>query len=121
MVGKRVSNLVVAAALAATMIFGILASQAQAALRHIDGTVVSKVAGDHTFRITTQGGGGVQIRVNGSTVFQRIAGFGALHKGMSIEVEARTTSGGLVAKHVEPRGGGGGNGAGGGHDGPSHT
>ncbi len=125
MSSKRVSVLLVTAALAATMTIGLLAAPAQAALRHIDGTVASKNADNHTFRITTQSGSHVRIRVNSGTVFQRIpGGFSGLHSGMSIEVEAQSTDSGLLAKHVETRGGGGGGGEddnGGHHDGPNHT
>jgi hypothetical protein len=126
---KRVSVLLATAALAATMTIGLLAAPAQAALRHIDGTVVSKNADNHTFRVTTQSGNRVRIRVNSGTVFQRIAGgFSGLHAGMRIEVEAQPTDNGLLAKHVETRNGGGGGGEddNGGHhgghdDGPNHT
>ncbi|HET7510492.1 MAG TPA: DUF5666 domain-containing protein [Solirubrobacterales bacterium] len=129
MSSKRVSALLVTAALAATMTIGLLAAPAQAALRHIDGTVVSKNADNQTFRITTQSGNRVRIRVNAGTVFQRIpGGFKGLHTGMSIEVEAQPTDSGLLAKHVETRGGGGGGGEddngghhGGHNDGPNHT
>jgi hypothetical protein len=119
MARKRVSALLATAALAATMMLGILATQAQAALRHIDGTFVSKNSESKTFKIRTQGGSTLRIRVNSSTFFQGIAGgFGGLHSGLAIEVEAQTTSSGLLAKHVETRGGGGGGGA---DDGPNHT
>jgi uncharacterized protein DUF5666 len=129
MFNKRVSILLATAALAATMMLGALAIQAQAALRHIDGTVLSKNSDNRTFRLTTQGGSQVRVKVTSSTVFQRIpGGFGGLHKGLRIEVEAKTTSNGLVATHVETPGGGGGggddNGGGGGggaDDGPNHT
>lgn len=112
--------------LAAALTLGLIAAPAQAALRHIDGTVVSKSSADRTFRIRTQGGSQVRIKVNSTTKFDRIAGFGALHKGMAVEVDAQQTSGGLVAKQVEPQGGNGGGGGsgGGGHgedDGPNHT
>lgn len=123
MLSKRVSVLI-AAALAALAI-SVLAVPAQAALRHIDGTVASKNASNHTFRITTQSGNKLTIRVNSATKFQRIAGgFSGLHAGMQIEVEAQQTDKGLLAKHVETRNGGGGNGGGGGggsDDGPNHT
>ena len=110
---KRVSALVVIAALAATMMLGAIAAPAQAALRHIDGTVVSKNADNHSFRIKTQSGNQVRIKVNSATRFQRIAGgFGGLGKGLAIEVEAKTTSNGLVATQVETRAGGGGGGGG---------
>ncbi|MGN6217291.1 MAG: DUF5666 domain-containing protein [Solirubrobacterales bacterium] len=120
MVSKRVYVLLATAALAATVMLGLIAGPAQAALRHIDGTVVSKNATNHTFRIATQSGNHLRIRVNSATVFQRISGFGGLHAGMRVEVEAKQTSNGLLAKHVEtPNGGGGG---GGGHDdGPNHA
>ncbi len=115
--------------IAAALTVGLIAAPAQAALRHIDGTVVSKNSADRTFKITTQGGSQVRIKVNGTTEFERIAGFGALSKGMKIEVDAQQTSNGLVAKQVEPQGGNGGGGGnddsgGGGHgggDGPNHT
>jgi hypothetical protein len=97
---------------------------AQAAVRHIDGTVVSKNAASQSFRITTQSGNQVRIKVTSSTVFQRIAGFGGLHKGLAVEVEAKSTSSGLVATKVETRSGGangGGGGGGGADDGPNHT
>jgi hypothetical protein len=130
---KRVSVLAAITALAATMILGAIAIPAQAALRHIDGTVVSKNAENQTFRITTQSGSQVRIKVTSTTKFQRISGFGGLHKGLAVEVEAKSTSNGLVATQVETRGGGGnaggaddnggGNhgGGGGNDDGPNHT
>jgi hypothetical protein len=121
---KRVSLQIAAATLGATLLLGVFALPATAALRHVDGTVVSKDASSRTFRIKTQSGNRVRIKVNGSTIFQRIAGFGGLHSGLAVEVEARSTSSGLVAIKVETRqGGGGGNdgGGGGGADGPNHT
>lgn len=59
-------------------------------------------------------------------MFERISGFGALHKGLEIEVDAKQTGSGLLAKRVEPGGnGGGGNdhggGGGGADDGPNHA
>lgn len=112
----------------------LLAPTAQAATRHIDGTVVSKDGSARTFRIATQSGT-LQIKVNGSTDFERIAGFGGLKKGLAIEVDAVKTDNGLVAKQVETQGGGGGgdddsggddHSGGGSHgggsdDGPNHT
>jgi len=124
---SRRSALLATTALAAALMVGVLALPAQAALRHIDGTVVSKSSGDRSFRISTQNGNRVPIRVNSNTQFERIAGFGALHKGMRIQVDAQRTDNGLVAKHVEPQGSGGGgsggddHGGGGADDGPNHT
>lgn len=129
MFSKRVSVLI--AAVMAALAIGVFAVPVQAALRHIDGTVVSKNASNHTFRITTQSGNKLRIRVNSATKFQRIAGgLSGLHAGMQVEVEARQTNNGLLATHVETRGGGGnggggnddnGGGSGGSDDGPNHT
>src|SRR5690242_6186435 len=133
MIRGRVALLATVVATGALTV-GLVAAPAQAALRHIDGTVVSKNSDNRTFRISTQSGNTIRIKVNGTTEFERIAGFGALHKGMRIEVDAQTTANGLVAKQVEPQGGNGGgggdddsggddhgSGGGGADDGPSHT
>ena len=128
MLTRRTASVLVIAALA----LAATALPAQAALRHIDGTVVSKNADNHSFRIRTQNGNQIRIKVTSNTRFQRLAGFGALHRGLAIEVDAKSTSNGLVATQVEPRasGGGGGTagddhggggGGGGADDGPNHT
>ena len=127
MTSSRRMALLATTALAAALTVGVLALPAQAALRHIDGTVVSKNSGDHSFRIKTQNGNRIRIRVNGKTQFERIGGFGALHKGMGIQVDAQSTDNGLLAKQIEPQAGGGsggddhGGGGGGADDGPNHT
>jgi uncharacterized membrane protein YgcG len=126
---RKRAALVVTTVLAGALAIGLLAAPAQAALRHIDGTVVSKNSDNRTFKLRTQNGNSLRIKVNGATVFERVAGFGALHKGMQIEVDAQRTDGGLVAKRVEPQGAGGGgddsggddHGGGGANDGPNHT
>jgi uncharacterized membrane protein YgcG len=127
MKGRRATP-IATAALSAALMVGVLASPASAALRHIDGTVVSKNGDNRTFKMSTQSGT-VTIKVNGTTQFDRLSGFGALHRGLAIEVDAAKTSNGLVAKQVEPQGSGGGSGGGGsddsgghgGDDGPNHT
>ncbi|HET9197708.1 MAG TPA: DUF5666 domain-containing protein [Solirubrobacterales bacterium] len=131
---RRRAALFATVALAGSLAVGLVAAPAQAALRHVDGTVVSKNAETRSFRISTQSGNTIRIKVNGTTEFERIAGFGALRKGMQIEVDARTSSNGLVAIQVEPQGGNGGgggdddsggddhgSGGGGADDGPNHT
>lgn len=126
MLRKRAA-LVTTMTIAAALAIGLLAAPAQAALRHVDGTVLSKNSDSRTFKIRTQNGNRLQIRVSGTTEFERIAGFGALRNGMRIEVDYLRTDSGLLAKQVEPQGGGGGDdGGGGGHgggndDGPNHT
>ena len=121
---RGVSTLLALTMLSGALLLAVAATQADAALRHIEGTVLSKNSSAKTFKLSTQGGSKLTIRVNASTKFQRITGgFSGLGKGMVIEVEAKSTSGGLLAKHVEPKesggsGGGGGGGHGGGADDP---
>lgn len=128
------ASLLASVVLAGALAVGLLAAPAQGALRHIDGTVVSKNSDNRTFKLRTQNGNTVRIKVNSGTEFERIAGFGGLHKGLRIEVDARTSSNGLVAIQVEPQGGNGGggggddsggedhgSGGGGADDGPNHT
>jgi len=113
--GKR-ATLIATAALAAALMVGVLAAPASAALRHVDGTVVSKNGDNRTFKMSTQSGT-LMIKVNSMTKFERLSGFGALRKGLAIEVDYVKTSSGLVAKQIETQGGGGG----GSDDGPNHT
>lgn len=116
MLTRRIASVLVLATLA----LAAVAVPAQAALRHVDGTVVSKNADTHSFRLKTRSANQIRITVNSSTRFQRIAGgFGGLHKGLAVEVEAKSTSNGLVATHVETRGGSGG--GGGADDGANHA
>jgi hypothetical protein len=124
---KRVTSLFAILVLATALGLALLAGPATAAVRHIDGTVVSKNAKEKTFQLSTQGGN-VRIRVTSATTFDRLSGFGALHKGLAIEVDARQSPSGLVATKIEPRSGGGGEDnaggddhGGGNDDGPNHT
>ena len=100
--------------------FSVFATPAQAALRHLDGTILSKNVTAKTFQISTQNGKQFRIKINANTVFQRITGgFAGLHKSMRVEVEAKQTNNGLLAKHVEPMESAGG-GGGGADDSPNH-
>ena len=83
---------------------------ASAPVRHIDGMVLSKNAEARRFRMRAEGGRALLIRVSRTTVFERIAGFGGLHRGLSIEVNARRTARGLLASKIETRGSGRGSG-----------
>jgi uncharacterized membrane protein YgcG len=127
MLRKRAA-VVITTALAGALAIGLVAAPAQAALRHVDGTVISKNGDSRTFKIRTQNGNTLRVKVNGTTEFERIAGFGALRRGMQIEVDYVRADSGLLAKQVEPQGGGGGDdgggddhGGGGSDDGPNHT
>lgn len=103
-------------AVAAMAVFGAFAvSQAQAAQRHFDGTVLSKNADNHTFRIRAENGNRVQFHVNRNTEFERIpGGFSGLNRGLRVEVDARRTDRGWLAMKVERHRSGGGD------DGPNH-
>ena len=115
---KQAPGLLVITMLGGALLLAAQAPQAEAALRHLDGTVLSKDSRTQTFRIATQNGSKVRIKVNAGTRFQRIQGrFSGLHRGLRVEVEAKRTSNGLLAKHVEPHQSGGGGGA---DDGPGH-
>jgi hypothetical protein len=127
MATKRIS-LLTAAALAATLVLAVAALPAQAALRHMDATVLSKNAENRTFRVSAENGNRLRIKVGPSTEFERIpGGFSGLHRGLRVEIEARHVANGLIAVQVEPQGGDGGGGSGGdgsgggGDDGPNHT
>jgi hypothetical protein len=134
MTRKKTSAVLLASAMvSAALLLGALAGSAQATLRHLDGTVLSKDAQARTFRIATESGARVRIKVNANTEFERIAGgFGGLRAGMRIEVDAQTTASGLLARQIEPQGGNEGGadddggdddrgGHGGSDDGPNHT
>jgi hypothetical protein len=115
---KRTATRPLAVVVAVMAIFvTFAATDAQAALRHFDGTVLSKNSDTRTFRIRTESGNRIRFRVNNRTEFERIpGGFGGLKRGLRVEVDAKRTDNGLLARQVEKdrRGGGGGD------DGPHH-
>jgi hypothetical protein len=79
-----------------------------AALREFEGTVVSVNRDNRTFRLRDSEHGTERIRVTRNTDFERIAGFGALRRGMTnIEATVRRSNGRWVALEVERSGGGG--------------
>jgi hypothetical protein len=127
---KRVSSMFAVAAVGAALAMVVSATGAQAAVRHLDATVISKDTSTKTVQVRTQSGAKLAVKVTSRTKFDRIAGgFAGLSKGMAIEIEANNASGDWVAVKIEPRSGGGGGGGaddsgghGGGHDdGPNHT
>jgi hypothetical protein len=102
------------------------------AVKHFEGTVLSKKRHPKRFTIRTEAGQKRKFRVNATTKFERISGFGGLHRGLDVQVDAKRTDRGLVARKVEKRGGGSrgadntaiddhGSDGGGGDDGPNHT
>jgi hypothetical protein len=111
--GRVVSAFAVAAVATA-----VAASPALA--REFEGKVVSKNREAKVFKLRQdEGGGTFRIKVNASTTYDRLAGFGAIHVGdTGIEVVSnKKRNGRWIASHVERSGGGGGgNDDGGGDD-----
>jgi hypothetical protein len=101
---RRVTAGTLAVALAAlTLVAAIAASTSQAAAaRHFDARILSKNASAKTFKGNTEHRGVVKFHVNGSTEFERIkGGFSGLKKGMRVEIDAKHTKSGWVAREVE--------------------
>jgi len=84
-----------------------------AAARHFEGRVVSVNRSTRTFRLRDLERGTVRIRVTRNTRFERLAGFSALHRGLTrIEATVRRSNGRWTATLVERSGGGGSHGGG---------
>ena len=72
-----------------------------ASLREYDGTITSVNRSAHKFRLRTDGGKKVTIKVKGSTDFgEGASSIRSLNKGDNAEVRARKTRNGLVATNV---------------------
>jgi hypothetical protein len=89
-----------AAALIATL---AMLSVAQAAMAmKFEGPVLSKNRAEKTFRMNPENHGTVTVKVNSGTKFQRIDGYGGLHRGLDVEVIAgKNGSGPWVASKIE--------------------
>jgi len=131
---KRVSSIFVLSAVCATLGAAFFAVGAQAAVRHVDATVISKDPTAKTVQVRTESGAKQTYKVTARTKFERIGGgFSGLTKGLAVEIDATNASGQWVATQIEAHsdnsggdesGGGdhGGGYRGGGHDdGPNHT
>jgi Domain of unknown function (DUF5666) len=98
---------VVAGMLMVVLLGTLAATPASAALKHYDGTVLGTNENANTFRIRTESGK-VKFKVNRRTEFERIrGGFAGLDRGDRVEVDAKRKRHRLVARQVEPQGGGG--------------
>jgi Domain of unknown function (DUF5666) len=87
----------------------LTAAQAASAIQ-FEGPVLSKNRDAKTFRMNPENHSNVTIKVNGGTTFQRIDGFGGLHRGLDVEVRASRVDGHWVAAKIEKHTGGGGGG-----------
>lgn len=65
------------------------------------GSVASINRSAHTFKVNVRGKGIVQFKVNKSTRYEHLKGFGALKKGMRVDVEASRSGNQWIAVHVE--------------------
>jgi hypothetical protein len=113
-------RLSMAVAVTAVAILALAPAVAHAA--KFEGTVVAKNTTARTFTLQQdEGDGRVKIKVNSSTSYEDLAGFGAIKVGAkNIEAVARRNAKGRwIATHVERSGATGG--GGGGDDGPGHT
>ena len=80
------------------------AATASAATEY-EGRVVGKNSENRTFRLSDVERGTIRIKVTRNTVFERIAGFGALRVGMrNVEAIVRRSNGRWVALRVERSG-----------------
>lgn len=131
---NRVSSIFVISAVCAALGVVVFAGGAQAAVRHLDATVIFKSSAAKTVQVRTESGATLTFKVNARTKFERIGGgFSGLTKGLAVEIDANNASGQWVATQIEAQSSGGGGGGdnsggddhgghGGGHDdGPNHT
>jgi hypothetical protein len=70
-------------------------------LPDFEGPVVSVDRGTQTFKISDHHAGIVRIGVDRSTRYEHLGGFGALRKGLRVDVEARRSNGRWIAVNVE--------------------
>ncbi len=132
---KRVSSIVVISAICAALGVVVFAAGAQAAVRHVDATVISTSSAAKTVQVRSESGAKLTFIVNARTKFERITGgFSGLTKGLAVEIDATNASGRWVATQIESGSdnsggnesgddhGGDDSGHRGGHDdGPNHT
>lgn len=78
-------------------------AKSDSALRSYHGKVTRISQENNAFRMRLNSGSSKRFRVNGSTRFERIAGFGGLAKGLRIEVKA--VKGSNLARKIEPENG----------------
>jgi hypothetical protein len=98
---------------AVVIALGLATGAASAQAAEIEGTVVAKNAKARTFSVKQDEGAGIRkVKVNSSTTYDRLSGFGAIRVGLkNVDVTARKNAKGRwVAAHVELSGKDGGGG-----------
>lgn len=70
-------------------------------LPDFEGPVTSINRDARTFKVKDRHAGVVRIKVNKSTRYEHLSGFGAMRKGMRVDVEARRSGSQWIAVHVE--------------------
>lgn len=96
------------AMVAIVAMFVLLAGAQAASAANFEGPVLSKNRDAHTFRMNPENHANVTIKVNGQTQYQRIDGFGDIHRGLDVDVIASRQNGDWVASKVEKKRSGGG-------------
>jgi hypothetical protein len=105
---RTIVALVLVAAAVAAPATAAAAPTGAAAAREYEGTVVSVNRDNRTFRLRDSERGTIRIKVNRSTRYERLSGFGGLSAGLkNIEATVRRANGRWVALEVERSGGGG--------------
>ena len=66
-----------------------------------EGKITSVNGGNHTFKMNDHHRGNVKIKANGSTRYEHLSGFGALHKGLKVDVKAHKSNGKWVADKID--------------------
>jgi hypothetical protein len=100
---RRRPNTVLAAAIALVAALVAMTVAQAAVAREFEGPVLSKNKETRTFRMNPENHSNVTIKVNGGTNFERIDGFGGIHRGLKVEVIATRHDGDWVASKVEKR------------------
>ena len=66
-----------------------------------EGKITSVNNSKHTFKMNDHHRGIVKIKANKSTRYEHLSGFGALHKGLKVDVKAHKKNGKWVADKID--------------------
>ena len=101
--GPTRRGFVVCLIVAAFAMAALLAPTAGAVTRHdFEGPITHIISRDrHTFRMDDHHRGIVRIKANSNTVYEHLSGFGALHKGLRVDVHAHRSNGRWIADKID--------------------
>jgi Domain of unknown function (DUF5666) len=99
---RRAPLTIMGAVVALLVALAMLTVAQAAAAKDFEGKVISKSSVEKTFRLNTgEGDGKFRFHTNGSTNYERISGFGAIERGMRLDVRAKRANGHWLATKVE--------------------